>query len=530
MDADATRRSVIVIAAEAVVTGGGVVGDAIGVDGGVIVAVGDRSQLLTAGATLIDHPGGYLMPGFRDAHLHAVPYAALLAGCSLKNASSIDDLIARLSAHASRVSDEKPVVATRFDDEHLAERRLPTRDDLDRAVPDRPAVIYRYCGHVAVANSAALAASGIGAAAADPPGGSIDRGADGRPTGVLRETAAGLIAPALARGGALEPGALIHGLHRLADLGITSVGAMMGYGEQPSERLEAEIDLWRSVAADLPVRVAGITITDDPELLRHAAESLNSAGERLRWLGVKRFADGSLGGHTASMTTPFSDQETTGTYRLTDADERIAREALGLGGMVAIHAIGDQAIDGVLDLYERLMSDGASAGSLRIEHASIMRPDQIARCASMGVTACVQPAFLASEADWVADRVGGDRIGWIYPFRSMRDAGIPLAGSSDCPVEPPHPVWGMAAAVDRHGISEAEALRPSEALDLFTSGSAAALRELPPLGVGAPADVVVVDRNITTASAESIHDTAILATYVGGVAIEREPDQPSWVD
>ncbi len=518
------------ISAEAVVTAHGTVGNAVLVEGGRVVAVGDHADL--AGPHVVEerYPGAYLTPGFRDAHLHAAPYASLLAGCSLKAARSMDDLVARLSEHAASVPAGAPVIATRFDDEHLAERRLPTRADLDRAVPDRPAVIYRYCGHIAVANSAALEASGVGAGTPDPDGGSIDRDDDGVPNGILRETASGLIAPALSRGGALDPGQLISGLERLASLGLTSIGTMIGYGERPSEMLEAEVELWAEIGRQLPIRVHGIVITDHADQLTWAARTLSMAGPRMRWLGVKRFADGSLGGHTAAMHEPFADLGTRGTYRLTDADEAIARRSLDLGGMVAIHAIGDRAVGGVLDLYRRLLEDGADPGALRMEHVSVIDPVQVTTFADLGITACIQPAFLASESDWLVARVGTEREPWVYPFRSMWDAGIPLAGSSDCPVEPPHPLWGMAAAVDRHGISPSEALAPWEALHLFTDGAARALREPMPLAVGSPADLVVIDTELTRADARGIRDATVIDTYVEGEPLVLDRSTPVWVD
>jgi predicted amidohydrolase YtcJ len=518
------------ISADAVVTARGAIGNAVLVDGGRVVAVGDRSDLARPDQIEERYTGAFITPGFRDAHLHAAPYASLLAGCSLKSARSLDDLVDRLAAYASSIPAGSPVVATRLDDEHLAERRLPTRHDLDRAVPDRPAVIYRYCGHVAVANSAALAASGVGPGTSDPEGGSIDRDDAGVPNGILRETASGLITPALSRGGALDGDQLVSALERLASLGITSIGTMIGYGERPSEKLEAEVELWAAVGRRLPIRVHGIVITDLPDQLRWASETLSAAGPRMRWLGVKRFADGSLGGHTAAMREPFSDVDTLGTYRLTDADEAIARYALDLGGVVAIHAIGDRAVGGVLDVYQRLVDDGAAPDSLRMEHVSLIDPGQIQRFADLGITACVQPAFIASESDWVVGRVGAARERWVYPFRSMRDAGIPLAGSSDCPVEPPHPLWGMAAAVDRHGISPSEAVEPWEALHLFTDGAARALREPPPLRVGSPADLVIVDTDLARADASGIRDATVIDTYVDGEPVAVDRTIPVWMD
>lgn len=518
------------VSATAVVTPAGRIGDAVLIEDGNVAAVGERSAFTGAGVDEVHYRDGVIVPGLRDAHIHAVPYAALLSGCSLKAATSMGDLVERLATHAARLAPDAPVVATRMDDEHLSERRLPTRHDLDRAVPDRPAVIYRYCGHVAVANTAALAASGISSATSDPDGGSLDRDDHGEPTGVLRETAAGLIAPALARGGGMAAADVLTGLTRLAGLGITSVGAMIGYGESPHEKLEAEVELLASVADRLPITVHGIVITDDPDQLSWAAETLNGAGPRLRWLGVKRFADGSLGGHTAAMHHAFADVDTTGTYRLTPTDTAIAAHAVRLGGMVAIHAIGDRAVSGVLDVFDDLIANGADPADLRMEHVSVIDPAQIERFATMGVSACVQPAFLASESDWVADRVGVDRASWLYPFRSMLAAGIPMIGSSDCPVEPPHPLWGIASAIDRHGVSPSEALSPRDALAMFTTAAARSLREPAPLGAGSAGDLVVIDVDPLSAPAGEIRHATILDTYVGGVAVDVDRSLPAWVD
>ena len=520
----------MLVSAEAVVTGRGKQGDSLLIDGSQIVAVGDRRQLLDTATTEVTFNGATIAAGFRDAHIHAVPYAALLRGCSLKGAADIPDLLGRITRHLATLPPDQPFVATRFDDETLAERRLPTRADLDRVVEDRPAVIYRYCGHIAVANTRALEASGIDEGTADPEGGSIDRDASGTPTGVLRETAAGLIASALARGGLVSEDQLLNALTGLASLGITSIGAMIGYGEAPSEKLAAEVDLWRRVANRLPIRVHGIVIADTRERLGMAATNLSGAGGRLRWLGVKRFADGSLGGHTAAMHDPFADVDTTGTFRLTPTDTDLARESLRLGGMVAIHAIGDRAVDGVLDVFDVLVSEGANGHDLRMEHASVLSPEQVDRFAKLGAIACVQPAFLASESTWLERRLGAERMPWAYPFRSLASAGVTLAGSSDCPVEPPHPLRGMAAAIDRHGINEDDRLTGGQALEMFTDGAAASLREPPPIGVGSPADFVVLDVDPLTASADAVHNATVLATYVDGVPVMFDPAHAAWVD
>ncbi len=519
-----------VITSDAVVTVEGAIGNAVAIENGVVTAVGERSDIERAEDRVLAFDGAFVTPGFRDAHIHAIPYAALLSGCSLKAATTMDDLIGRLATFARSVPSGYPIVAARFDDESLLERRLPTREDLDRAVPDRPAVIYRYCGHIAVANSKALAASHIDGASPDPEGGLIDRDERGVPTGVLRETATGLISSALARGEALTPAALIDGMTRLAGLGITSIGAMVGYGESPFTKLESESQLWNEVASDLPIKVHGLSIASTAEHLDASARMLSGAGPRLRWLGVKRFSDGSLGGHTAAMCDPFTDSDTTGMYRLTEADINVARHSLSLGGMVAIHAIGDRAVGGVLDAFEDLLGAGARPEDLRMEHASIADRSLVARFARSGAMAVVQPAFLASESEWIRSRVGEERMEWVYPFRSMLEAGITVAGSSDCIVEPPHPLWGMAAAIDRYGINESEALTGTQALGLFTHGAAQAIHEPTPLALGSPADLVVIDTDLTTASASEVHAARVIETFVDGDAVAVDRSLPTWVD
>lgn len=518
------------VVADAVVTGAGLLGDSILIENGAVAAIGSRSDLATPGIVEEKFSGATIIPGLRDAHLHPVPYAALLAGCSLKAATDMEDLKARLSDHAASLPDGRPVVATRLDDESLAERRLPTRADLDTAVPGRPVVIYRYCGHIAIANTAALQSADITAETPDPEGGSIDRDPAGRPTGVLREAATALVSPALSNSAMLSEDQLVSSLTGLAGVGVTSIGAMIGYGERPFEQLETELELWCAVAQRLPIKVHALVIADTVQRLEQSVRTLRGAGERLKWLGVKRFADGSLGGHTAAMHAPFADVDTTGTFRLTNADAVVCHRSIELGGMVAIHAIGDRAIDGVLDLFDDLISAGADPMDLRMEHVSVISPNQIKRFRNMRVTAVVQPLFLASESEWLVDRVGPGRMPWIYPFRSLLDAGAPIAGSSDSPVEPPQPLWGMAAAMDRFGITPNERMSGLEALALFTSGSARALREPAPLSVGAPADLVLLDCDPSTASAHELRNAHVLDTYIDGRPVDVDRSLPVWSD
>lgn len=509
------------LVAEAVRTARGIPGDAILIEGERVVAVGDRSTLGSPGIPVDDFSGAYLLPGMRDAHMHPVPYASSLFGSSLDGITSIGMLLGTIRSGSGALGAGEPFVALRLDDQALAERRLPTRHDLDEAEPTRPVLIHRYCGHVAIANTAALQLAGVNASTPDPSDGSIDRDTDGIPTGILRETAIDLVSTLLDASGTVTDNDLASALNGLAGMGITSIGAILGLGDGPWASLGDEVARVVGVADHIPITVHGFVIAHTPESLSSAARRLDTAGDRLRWLGYKGFADGSLGGHTAAMHAPFADRPAeTGTMRLDATDRRLAEASLAMGGMVAIHAIGDRANGAVIDLFEDLVAGGADPRRLRVEHASVLDRSDIERMARLGVFASVQPAFLGSESDWIVDRVGADRIVSTYPFASLDYAGVPICGGSDSPVESPDPWAGMALARDRAGVMTSEGLPPDRALSLFTDGAAAALGEPIPLSPGSPADIAIIDRDPVASDTDQVRGTVVIETWVHGRPVE----------
>ncbi len=521
-----------IVTGAAVRTAAHIAGRALHLRDGRIVSVGDAGALRALGLPEERYPGATIVPGLRDAHFHPVGYAAALAGVTLKDAADFAEVIARLREEAARMGPGRPLSALRLDDETLAEGRLPTRADLDGAFPERAVLLHRYCGHIAVANTAALDAAGIGPATPDPPGGSFDRDADGRLTGVLRETAVNVAGRAVRDLGhaPLTPEKLVRAMTGLAGLGLTSMGGIVGCGEASWAELGDQVAALAEVAADLPIKIGALVIAETPAELERQAELLRSTAGNVSFLGWKAFSDGSLGGHTAWMWEPFADRpDETGLDRLDPGwAHEMSRAALDLGGMVAIHAIGDRANAAVLDGFERLLDEGADPAMLRVEHASVLRDEEVARFAELGVTASVQPAFLMSETEWLPKRLGPHRLAHAYRFRTLREAGVPLAGGSDCPVEPPHPLWGMAAARDRAGIVPAEGLDAADALALFTEWAAAALGEPAPLAPGSPADFVVLDRDPVTAAPEELRDAHVLATWVDGHPVEAAAAVVTW--
>ena len=509
---------------EVVRTARGIPGNAILIENGRVVSVGDHRTLSAPGIRVEEYAGAYLIPGLRDAHMHPVTYAASLSGTSLNSVANIRELQDTIKAAAANLSPGQPLVALRLDDATFVEQRLPTRIDLDAAVSGRPVLIHRYCGHVAIANSAALRHAGVTASTLDPDGGSIDRDVSGEPTGVLRETAIDLVSTRLDASRSLTQESLLDAMAGLGGLGITSIGAMLGLGDGPWASLGDEVAAMTTVADRLPISVHGFVIARSIGDFEGAAGRLDAAGGRLSWAGYKGFADGSLGGHTAAMHSPFTDRpDELGTMRLDESDRLIAERSLQMGGMVALHAIGDRANRAVIDLYEELIAAGAPPRQLRVEHASVLDRTDIDRIARLGIVVSVQPAFLGSEFEWIADRVGPDRIVSTYPFASLDHAGVPMCGGSDSPVESPDPWAGMALARDRAGVTRSEGLLPDRALSLFTDGAATALGEPLPLSPGSPADIAAVDRDPVASDPDQLRGTVVFETWVHGgrVVVDR---------
>lgn len=466
--------------------------DALLIRDGSIAAIGPASALAGEGVELVDHGSGVIAPALHDHHFHPIGYASAVSGLSLKSAVDLDDLLSKLREAADVLEPGKALVGNRLDEESMAERRLPTGVDLDRAVPERPVLLYRYCGHVAVANTAAMRLAGL------------------EGDGVLREGSIQPVSKALADvQPALEPESVTRALAGLPGLGLGRLTAIVSAGEPLWCGVSDEIETLLSVAAGVPVDFEVLVIASSPHELERAAERLNVGAPNVSFLGWKDFADGSLGGRTAALYEPYSDDPgTTGILRLDPDHSRLMAETcLGLGGTVAIHAIGDRANDQVLDLFEGLFKHGADPGHLRIEHASVLTAGAIDRMGAMGITASVQPAFLASEVEWLGRRLG-PRVERTYSLEALVTAAVPMVGGSDCPVEPPNPWRGIDAAA---GPGRLGARR---AIDLFGQ----------PLTPGGEASFLVVDRDPITTS--DIASTTVTAAYRQGCPVALLEELP----
>ncbi len=410
---------------------------------------------------------GFVVPGLRDAHLHLGSITAATSGATLTGARDLDEVSQRIIA-----SGAGDVIAIAFDETDMNPSRLMDAKDLDEMIDDRAVLVYRICGHIAMANSVALERARVDRSTPDPPGGSFDRDTAGNPTGILRETAIDVVSAVIHDDSRhFGDDELVSTIDRLSALGLTAVTAMIPAGAPAWCGPDDELDRLLAMSGGTPMPIDAVLISKTVDDLAHHASRLDTGG--LRFSGWKGFADGSLGGHTAALSAPYRDRpDKSGTVRHDpDHFHDMAEAALELGGSVHIHAIGDLAVDKVLDLFADLITTGARPDRLRVEHASVLTPELIDRMADLGVMASIQPAFVRSDARWLDQRLGPQRARWAYPFRSMLDAGIELVGGSDAPVEQPDPLYGARTAVDRAGWNLDEALEPWQALSLFADGS-----------------------------------------------------------
>ncbi len=532
--------------------GGGTAG-AMLVRDGRVAAVGNPAQVRGAaapGAQVARLGGATVVPGLIDAHCHVadVGYLAAGADCSQPAAPDIPAIQARLREMSARTPEGSWVTGSGYVEYQLREGRHPTRDDLDLAVPDRPAVLYHTSLHACVLNSAALRAAGFADGQPDPPGGAFGRDRDGRLDGVvfegpmfalfernLREDITRMSAAGRAR---LMGRAGQH----LAALGITA--ACDADLRRDTFAAFAEADQ----AGALHQRIYGLVVHDQVGwLLGEGLQGRHSG--RLATEAVKIWADGGMSSRTAAIhgTYPVPPRGSGILFFTRDELTAMIREFDTRGFQVAVHAQGDRGIETVLDAYAAALASTGQPGSPgvsgprrnpgrnprrhRIEHAGAMYPALTARAAELGIVIVSQPGFLSALGDGFAAAFPG-QADQLYAFRSWRRAGLTVAGSSDAPVISAAPLLGIRDAMTRRTaggqvLGPGERLTARDALSLYTTQAAAAMHregEIGSLEPGKLADFVVLADNPLSAAAERIAGIKVLATVVGGAPTYQPGD------
>ena len=497
-----------------------------------ILAVGSeahcRQALRDAGAAVeeVDLAGGCLLPGFIDTHLHPIGLLYFDMHADLRGVDSIAAVQARLRAAAARLAPGEWLVGLQLEDADLAERRLPTRQELDAACADRPLVVMKHDGHSACGNSAALAAAGIDASTPDPAGGHIERDAGGEPSGPCREAAAQRLfgavpSPSLERLQATAQATF----RRLAAHGITSIGAVLQTDEEGPGGAGGQLE---SLAMQLLLEQAPFSIysiligreVDAAVAARTSALHAAAAGHRVG--GFKIFADGTFGSCTACMREPFSDRPDARGYLTLDESEilRRMRAAHDAGLQICVHVIGDGAVERVVGLFEQLLAERPRPDHRhRLEHASLVPPALVPRLVRLGLCVSTQPLFIHSEKHWLHRRLGAARARWTYPLRSLVESGVVVAGASDAPVESTDVLHAIQCCVTREGFEPQESLGVEQALDLFTRSAAFAQFEEHEKGTLAPgkrADFVLLSANPLAVPSDRIAAIEVVRTIRGG--------------
>lgn len=507
--------------------------EAIATCDGRILAVGTeaacRDALHTAApADIIEValPGCCILPGFIDTHLHPLGILYFDMNADLRGARDLAELQAMLRRAGERLGDGEWLTGLQLDVEALAERRMPTRVELDAACSTRPLVVLAHDGHSASGNSAALAAAGIHAATADPAGGRIERAADGSPAGPCRETAAQLLMGAV-------PAISLERLQatardsfaRLSACGITSAGVILQTDAEGPGGAAAQLEslALQILLEDVPFCTYAILIgrTVDAALAARATPLHDPAAGR-RVGGFKIFADGTLGSCTACMRDPFADAPGQSGYLTLDDDDLLARmrSAHAAGLQVCVHAIGDGAVERCIEHFERVLAELPRPDHRhRLEHASVVPPALLGRIARLGLHISTQPLFIHSEKTWLHRRLGAERARHVYPLRAFADAGIVMGGASDAPVESPDVLHAIQCCVTREGFETHQSLSPLQALHMYTRDAARLQFEENEKGTLAPgkrADLVVLSGNPLTVAPDRIAALRVLRTVVGG--------------
>ncbi len=519
---------------------------AVAVLGERIVAVGTDAEVSTwrgPRSKVIDAKGRRVLPGFNDSHVHFSAGGQQLDRIYLKDAATPEEFARRIGEDVARTPPGEWILGGDWDHEMWTPAELPTRHMIDPVAPTTPVFLSRYDGHMAIVNSVALRRAGITARTPDPPGGTIVRDAQGHPTGALKDAAMELVArhiPPLTRERRLR--GIRRALEHAASLGVTSVQEMgTSFQEQGSE--SADFALYAELAerGELTTRIYAAPSLTEWESLAKIGIRRGYGPSHLRLGALKGYSDGSLGSTTAYFFEPYDDDPKTkgllaaGMRPLPRVRGRMMK-ADEAGLQLCIHAIGDQAISIVLDLFRDLaLANGERDRRLRIEHSQHIAPKDFERYAAQKVIASMQPYHAIDDGRWAEKRIGAERLKGTYAFRTLLDRGVRLAFGTDWNVAPLDPMQGLYAAVTRatldgknpQGWVPEQKISLAEAIEAYTLGSAYAEfqeKEKGSLTAGKLADLVVLSDDIFAMVPEAIRNVKVEATIVGGrVVYQRSP-------
>lgn len=501
---------------------------------GAVVAVGTRAEVEALRGPLtrvVSRPEAFAMPGLIDAHVHLSELGVAQEELDLRGAS-LDEVARRVKERAGATPAGTWITGRSWDQSLWPGGAFPTAAVLDAATADHPVWLRRVDGHAGWANTEALRRAGVTKESKAPPDGQILRDARGEPTGVFVDGAMGLVGravPSPTKADVVRQ--LLKAQRTVLESGLT------GVHDAGLSRLEIEALRELDIDRRLKLRVHGMALPPEgheEDAVKAPPPAPPRPDARFRLRAIKLFIDGAMGSRGALLFAPYSDDPSNSGLTLIDPArlEAVTTAALRNGWQVCTHAIGDKGNALVLDAYAKALAavPGARDARLRVEHAQVVRREDVARFKSLGLIASMQPSHASDDLRWADLRLGPGRVDGAYAWRWFLDAGVPLAFGSDFPVEIVSPFYGLYAAVTRQddrgqppgGWHPGQRLSLEQALSAFTAGSAYAGFAESQLGVlreGMRADLTVVDRDLFRVEPAELLKTKVVLTVIDGEVV-----------
>ncbi|WP_456273742.1 amidohydrolase [Bacillus sp. AK031] len=503
--------------------------EAVYTENGFIKAAGPLQELKDVFAAEIservDCGGNTILPGLVDSHMHLIGHGETLIKLDLSKMASKEEVLQAIKEKAENTVKGNWVFGEGFNENLWENNAVITRQEIDEVVPEHPVLLKRICRHAMVANSHALETAGIDQHTQDPAGGLIERDENGELNGLLKDTAQDLLVDAIPAPSAeyLEE-AMTKAIENCWKLGLVgghtedlsyygnfqkTYQTFMNVIEKGGKKFRSHLLVHQAVIDDW--KEEGFSFMDGTPLVEFGA--------------MKIFADGALGGRTALLSHPYNDDPSTNGVAI-HTQERLAelvKKARSYHLPIAVHTIGDQAFENVLDVVEE--NPTVNGRRDRFIHAQLLRRELIDRIKGLPLILDIQPRFVPSDFPWVIDRIGEENMEYNYAWKTLLDEGIPCAGGSDAPIEPVNPLLGIHAAVTRTNPSDPEKtvyipeerLSVYEAVSLFTKGSAYACHHEHDHGMikeGYRADFTVLSGDIFKVTEDSLLDIEVAMTVV----------------
>ena len=483
---------------------------------GIIEKTGSYEELEVLADEFINLDGKTMMPALTDVHQHLVMIGKKLELLALDDVTDIDEMKQRVKAFKTNRTWNNILG---YDENNFENQYKISIKELDE-LTDKPTLITRICSHAGVVNSAAFEALNITKETENPEGGYFERDEDGELTGWVYDKAFEEMRAATVEDTTESLGEdITRGVKYLQSLGIANAHTedLAYYGD-----FNIPLDAYLNTLGKDALKFRVNLLTHE-QVYKDVVKADKTYKENfVERDAMKIFADGAFGAKTALVSEPYVDSTNKGLQIHTaDKLEEMAQTARANNDAVAVHMIGDRAIEMVLDAIEKYpVPEGKHD---RLIHISLLRPDLIERIANLPVVCDIQPTFLTSDMPWVADYIGEERAKYLYPFKTLLDKGVIMGGSSDAPIEKVNPFLGIHALMTREEdgtvYNPAEIISRFDAFKMYTVEAAKIVYRENIQGkieAGYFADFIVLDRDVMTVSPDELKETKVLKTIIDG--------------